>query len=181
VIFELLSPGATIAGVAGIVMVLLALIGISILKPGPVAILLLMLSAALFVLELKKPGVQIFGIAGIITLLIAFFVMYGEQPYRGFRVPEGAVFIVISIIGGVFVFYMHKISSIMRRKPIMDISSLVGMEGIAKSDIKPGEAGVVLVASDLWTAYSDEEIQSGEKVEVARVEGLKLYVRRKHE
>lgn len=179
VIFELLSPGTTIAGAAGLVMVLLALIGISVLKPGPVAIFLLILSAALFVLELKKPGVQVFGIAGVITLLIAFFVIYGEQPYKGFRVPEGVIFVAVSLIGGAFVFYMQKISSIMKKKPLMDLSSLVGASGVAKSDIKPGEPGVVLVASDLWTAYSSEEIKAGEEIEVVKVEGLRLYVRRK--
>jgi membrane protein implicated in regulation of membrane protease activity len=32
------------------------------------------------------------------------------------------------------------------------------------------------VAADTWTAYSDEEIQAGERVTVRRVEGLRLYV-----
>jgi membrane-bound ClpP family serine protease len=62
-----------------------------------------------------------------------------------------------------------------RRMPPPIPPSVVGMEGVAKTDIDP--RGMVNVRSEEWTATSDgKKIEAGEKVRVVAQEGLKLRV-----
>lgn len=180
-IAEVSAPGIGIAGFIGATLLVLALLGLSIVKPSFTFIILMILAIGLLILELKKPGIQVFGIAGIALMILAFTLIYREQPYRPFRIPEAVVFIAIGILGSIFVIYLRSISRILKKEPVISLKKLVGMEGIAKSDIKPREPGVVLVASDTWTAYSDEVIKSGDRVIVVKVEGLKVYVKKINE
>ena len=54
---------------------------------------------------------------------------------------------------------------------------LIGLEGIAKTDITK-DSGMVLLHGEIWSAYSDEPIPKGEKVVVELVLGLRVKVRK---
>lgn len=83
------------------------------------------------------------------------------------------------IVTGIIGFYLHKIREvILKKRSFLDLDLLIGEEGIAKSNISPNKAGVVLVKSDYWTAYSDDEVKEGDKVRVMKVDGIKLYVKK---
>ena len=76
-------------------------------------------------------------------------------------------------------FYLRKIREVLSlRSAVHDIRRLRGRMGVVKSGIRSGGVGVVLVASDLWTAVSDGEINEGERVRVVGTEGIKLRVER---
>jgi membrane-bound serine protease (ClpP class) len=57
--------------------------------------------------------------------------------------------------------------------------SLVGRKGTVRSEIAP--VGSVQIAGELWTAQlaeGENPIPAGSRVEVQRVEGVRLYVRK---
>ena len=56
------------------------------------------------------------------------------------------------------------------------VSELIGLVGRAQTALTP--EGRVFVRGEYWTVSADEEIQAGEAVEVAAVEGMRLRVRR---
>jgi membrane-bound serine protease (ClpP class) len=59
----------------------------------------------------------------------------------------------------------------------MGQESLVGQEGVARTDLAP--EGTVHVAGEMWTAHSEDgQITEGERVRVVAVDGLHLRVRR---
>ena len=64
-----------------------------------------------------------------------------------------------------------------RRKPVTGSEGLIGLEGIANTDITK-TSGMVLLHGELWSAYSDEPISKGEKIVVESVSGLKVKVRK---
>jgi membrane-bound serine protease (ClpP class) len=57
--------------------------------------------------------------------------------------------------------------------------SMIGRTGIARSDLSP--KGSVQIGGELWTAELEEEdssIYAGTRVEVIRVDGLRVIVRK---
>ena len=79
----------------------------------------------------------------------------------------------------IFGFYLHQIRVVLARRPaVHDPKLLIGKDGVTKTELGPNKTGVVQVASDAWSALSDETIGAGEKIRVIEVEGLKLRVKR---
>ena len=64
-----------------------------------------------------------------------------------------------------------------RRRPSVGAEALVGAEGVAASDCRPG--GQVRVRGELWGAVCPEGVSAGEPVVVESVSGLTLRVRPK--
>ena len=56
------------------------------------------------------------------------------------------------------------------------VSELIGLVGKTSTALAPD--GKVFVRGEYWSASADEEIQTGEAVEITAVEGLHLRVRR---
>jgi len=55
---------------------------------------------------------------------------------------------------------------------------LMGESGVAYTDLTP-EGGQVFVHGEYWQAVSEEPIKAGDHIEVVKVSGLTLRVRRK--
>lgn len=60
-----------------------------------------------------------------------------------------------------------------------NVDSLIGKEGIVIKELQPFTMGQVKVKGQIWSAKSDEdqEIAVDQKVEVVRIEGVKLIVK----
>ena len=59
-----------------------------------------------------------------------------------------------------------------------NVDSLIDEKGVVVKDIKMHETGHVKVKGQIWTAYSDEDIDNGVDVVIEKVEGVKLKVRK---
>ncbi len=101
--------------------------------------------------------------------------------------PENQEFVVIIrnvmmacgvVAAGFFTFVSYKAYEAKRLRKKVDISSVVGEKGVAKTDINP--RGVVNVGGELWSAIAEgkEYIAKGEEVEVVGYEGITLMVRK---
>jgi membrane-bound serine protease (ClpP class) len=64
-----------------------------------------------------------------------------------------------------------------RRRPATGAEALVGAAGVAITDCLP--EGQVRVRGEIWGAICPDGVRAGEPVEVERVAGLTLQVRRK--
>src|SRR5437667_303405 len=69
VIFGISAPGHG-AEIAGIIILLLALIGLG-FSVDPIALLLFIVGVILIIIEIKTPGFSVFGIGGIIAIVLA--------------------------------------------------------------------------------------------------------------
>ena len=58
-----------------------------------------------------------------------------------------------------------------------NIDTIVGKHGIVVDAIESGERGTVKVDGVIWTAISNDDVLSDEKVEVLAIEGNKLIVK----
>ncbi len=180
VLIEIFHP-TYIGGIGAGVAFVLALLGLGLVGTDATAVVLLLLGIISILMEIK---IGHGGPAVVGSFLIAFgtILLYRQEyfiwtfNYTSFLI--GGLTLIV-IVTGIIGLYLHKIREVLKRKKsIMDIDILIGKEGIVKSRIEPGKPGVVLVMSDYWTALSDEVIEEGETVEIIRVDGLKLYVKR---
>jgi membrane protein implicated in regulation of membrane protease activity len=57
-----------------------------------------------------------------------------------------------------------------------NVKALIGQHGISLSNIHPLEYGQVKVNGEVWTASSNQEIDSGARVLVTGIDGVKLLV-----
>ncbi|HWQ74739.1 MAG TPA: NfeD family protein [Syntrophomonas sp.] len=62
------------------------------------------------------------------------------------------------------------------RDTVSNVKALVGQHGIAITDIKPLQFGQVKVNGEIWTAMSETEIESGARIVVTEIDGVKLVV-----
>ena len=89
------------------------------------------------------------------------------------------IILVIALLMIVFVFLMHKaVVPAIRRRKTTGAEGMIGMIGKVAETLKP--TGTVKIKGEYWKARSVEgEIKLGENVEVLRIAGLNLEVRKK--
>lgn len=184
VIFGLHAPGHG-AEVAGIIVVLLALIGLG-FSVGPVALLLLIVGFVLLILEAKHPGFGAFGIGGIIAIAIGALFLAplgppgapgqpGQLLTSGYQIAFVVTLLVPTLSFGAFIlFAMYKVSEVRRRKPT--VGETIGEPAKVEEALRKDEKGYVRFKGELWQAISDEDVAAGTKVYVVRAEGLLLHV-----
>ena len=174
------SPGWG-AELAGIVLILLAVIGMGV-SVDLVSLILLAIAASLFIAEIKKGLHGLGALSSTALLVLAILLMVGS-PWRATLVPlswmidtlmrlilsVGSVGLIISLI------FVKAIASVLRRGPVSWIPT---GKGVAVEDIRPGGTGYIRIAGELWKAASEEEIREGESVEVIGRRDNVLLVRR---
>lgn len=184
VIFGLHAPGHG-AEVAGIIVVLLALIGLG-FTVDPIALLLIIAGVVLLILEAKAPGIGAFGIGGIIAIAIGALFLAplappaqpgqgGQLVSSGYQIGFVVTLLVPTLAFGVFIlFAMYKVSEVRRLKPT--VGEFVGEPAIAEEPLRKGEKGYVRFKGELWQAIADEEVPAGTKLHIWRADGLVLRV-----
>ncbi len=178
VIFGLHAPGHG-AEVAGIIVVLLALIGLG-FSVDPIALLLIIAGVVLLILEAKHPGIGAFGIGGIVAiaagaLFLAPLAPPGQLVTSGYQIGFVVTLLVPTLAFGVFIlFAMYKVSEVRRLKPT--VGEFVGEPAVAEEPLRKEERGYVRFKGELWQAISDEDVPAGTKLRIWRADGLVLRV-----
>lgn len=180
-IAEVFHP-TIVAGVIGAIALILALLAMETLPVNWVGILLLIVSAVLFILEVKAPGFGIMGAGGIVTFILGSLLLFNPQGFP-LDLENG---VSLWLVGGftafslIFFFGVIAAAIRMRSRPHMKlgVDALPGSTGVASSGLNP--EGTVLVDGSYWKARSLEgEIQLGQPVFVVGREGLILLVKSK--
>lgn len=118
----------------------------------------------------------IIGGLGILFLLDDLFVIFilREVFPKAFR---PSLFTIVVVCAGILSFLLAwLVSRALRRRPSTGSEGLIGEKGKALSAIF--RQGEVFVHGEIWKAVSEEEIQEGDAIEVTKVDGLALKVRK---
>ncbi|SPF41183.1 Nodulation efficiency protein NfeD [Syntrophobacter sp. SbD1] len=173
--FELSSPGAVVPGVIGGISLILALYALQTLPVNYAGFLIILLALVFFFAEIKIASHGLLSIAGVVCLVLGSLML--------FRNPEEPRQIALSVLlpttAAVSLFFaaVARLSfKAQAAKPLSGRDAMVGMSGLARSEIDP--EGKVFVNGELWNAQSDERIEVGEKVEVLEMNNLKLKVKK---
>jgi membrane-bound serine protease (ClpP class) len=177
-IFELYNPGIGLAGILGLLALLLGFYGLSVLPTNWIGVLLIAAAITFFIVDLQIAGFGVWTIAGVAALITGGTILFSGAPEV--RVSGWAIAIAVFLT---LVFFFSVMTAALRvrlRRPITGEEGIVGMVGEAKTDIAP--EGTVLTKGMLWRARTMETgIAAGSKVEVKATEGLVLLVEPLHE
>lgn len=176
IIVELYNPGAMFPGIAGVISLLLALYALGTLNAHWGGILLIILAFALFVAEAFVVSHGLLTAGGIVSLVMGSLMLFS----RGSPFPEISISLIVGMSMGISAFFIFLLGAVIRgqkRQAVTGMEGLLGETGVALTPLNP--SGTVLIEGERWHAVAEENVEAGEKVTVAGVEGLRLKVKRK--
>jgi membrane-bound serine protease (ClpP class) len=173
--FEFANPGAILPGVLGGISLILALFAFQALPINFAGVLLIILAIILFILEVKITSHGILGAGGVISLFFGSLLLVNtsEWPYQGISL---SVIIPTVLVFTAFFFLAAYMSIRTRRKKVATgKAGLLDEIAVTKTAVGP-DGGRVFVHGELWTAISDQPIESNKRVRIVEVHDLELKV-----
>jgi membrane-bound serine protease (ClpP class) len=172
--FEFSNPGAILPGVLGGICLLLAIFSFQILPINYVALLMIILAIALFILEIKVHSHGILSFGGIISMVIGSLMLI-KAPIPELRTSLNFIIPMAIGLSLIFIFLVYITVKTHMRRVVTGKEGLVGEIGVAQSDLEP--EGKVFVHGELWNAEATEKIVKGTKVKILEVmNNLKIRV-----
>ncbi len=174
-IFELSNPGSILPGIVGGISLILAFYAFQTLPINYAGFLLILLAIILFIAEIKVPSYGLLTVGGVISMILGSLMLI-TTDVPGLKISMYVILPTALLTAGFFVLVIGMAWRAHQKKPVTGIEALIGMGGIAKTEIRP--RGTALLQGELWEAVSDEPIKEGESVIVQGLDGLKLLVKR---
>jgi membrane-bound serine protease (ClpP class) len=173
--FELSNPGSIFPGVVGAICIILAFYSLQTLPVNYAGVAFLLLAVSLFVLEVFVQSSGILAVGGVISFILGSLLLFKGGPM--YRVSIPVILVSTAMTAAFFLWIVTKGVRTFFIKPKTGSEGLVGEKGLAKTNID-AKGGTCLIHGELWNAKSSEPISKGEEIEVVKVEGLTLYVKR---
>lgn len=171
--FELAHPGAILPGVIGGISLIMSFFAMQTLPVNYAGIALILFALILFIAEIKIISHGLLSVGGIISLLLGSLLLF-DSPEPALRVSLKVMIPSLVVVSTFFIFIVSLVVKAQRRKKHTGPDELIGAEGIAVTDIY--ETGKTFIRGEYWESWSDHPVAKGKKVEVTRVEGMKIQV-----
>jgi membrane-bound serine protease (ClpP class) len=140
----------------------------------------MVIAFVLFIVDIKAATHGGLTAAGIGSFIVGALVLFNSPGTPQFQQVSPTLVILVAIVIGIsFAIIVGFALRAQKRPVITGQEGMRGRTGIARTDIDP--TGQVQSGAELWTAELDEgqgRIIQGEKVQVVKVEGLKVIVRK---
>ena len=174
-IYELSSPGAILPGVVGGIAILLALWSFQALSVSIAGLALIVFAILLFVAETQTASGGVLAAGGAISFFLGSIFLIDSEKEPFVQISLNLILFVTLLTLAFFFVVVGYVIKAHKRKTTTGKEGLVGMMGVAKSDIDP--EGNVFVHGELWHARSDKPIKKDSKVKVLEVDNLVLKVK----
>ena len=179
-LIELTNPGAWIPGFIAAVCLTLAVYGLGILPVNWFGIIFVVLAFFLFILDLKTPTHGALTVAGVASFITGALVLFNSPSVPAFERVSVPLVVGTGVFLGLIFFTILGFALRAQRRPVLTgAHSLVGQVGVARTDLAP--SGPVQLGSELWSATLDDltaRVSKGSRVEVVRMDGLRVHVRK---
>ncbi len=181
ILIEISSPGGWVAGFIGVVCLALATYGLGLLPVNWFGLVFLATAFVLFVMEIKAPTHGALTAAGAAALIVGALVLFNSPGVPvSLRISPWLVVATSLLMAAGFGVLVTYVMRAQKAPVLMGPEKYVGRLGTARTPLSP--RGTVSVGSELWTAElvpGEEHLPKGARVEVVRVEGFKLFVKKK--
>jgi len=179
-LIEISSPGGWVAGFIGVVCLTLATYGLGILPVNWFGLIFLATAFVLFILDIKAPTHGALTAAGVASLIVGALVLFNSPNVPSFQRVSVPLIVGTSIASGAMFFVILLFALKAQKTPIRTgQESLAGRVGTVRSALDP--LGSVQLGGELWSAElaeAGEALPAGTRVQVVKVEGLRLLVRK---
>lgn len=178
-VLALYTPGTGLIEVGSLFTLVLAIYGLYYLPTNLWAFPFLLLGIAPFVLPLfwkkalnRTQNIAIVLISFAALLVGSYFLVRVDETRGGINLL--VILLTSAFASGVFWLISNKGIEAIRQRPAHDLKRLIGMTGVATTDIF--EEGSVYTAGEQWSARSKSNIPAGSQVKVLKREGFTLEV-----
>ncbi|HSB65523.1 MAG TPA: nodulation protein NfeD [Anaerolineales bacterium] len=180
IIIEISSPGGWVAGFIGVIFLGLATYGLGILPVNWFGLLFIVTSFVLFILDIKAPTHGGLTTAGVGSLIVGALVLFNTPVTPSFQHVSVPLVVGVSLVSGAIFFGIMMIAVRAQKTPVRTgEESLAGRMGVARTMLNP--KGSVQLGGELWSAELEQgatKLPAGTRVEVVKVDGLRLVVRK---
>lgn len=170
----LATPGTGLLEAGALLLLALAGVGMMIWPVNPLAFLPLAFGLAAFVLSLwqrRRAGSWLLASALLVSL---GSVLLYQRPGGGAAVQPLLALVMTAATAGMFYFGVRRGIEVQLAPPTVDAQTVIGLVGEARSTVH--RSGTVYVGGELWSARSEQAIESGARVRVRGLDGLVLEV-----
>ncbi|MGH7217620.1 MAG: NfeD family protein [Nitrospiraceae bacterium] len=174
IIAELYNPGAILPGIVGAISLILAFYSFQSLPVNYAGILLFLLGVVFFILEATVTSYGLLAIGGVVAMLLGSMMLI-KTDVEFLQISWSVILPVVALTAAFSLFVVGMGVKALRRRPATGREEMVGLVGVVQTALTPH--GQLAVHGELWEAISDRPLQPGDKAEVIRVEGLRLYVK----
>lgn len=172
-ILEFYNPGLGIAGVTGIICLLLAGYALNMLPLNSAGLALLIVGIGLMVAEALNPSFGILGIGGLIAFVAGSILLFdSELPAYQVSLPLIAGVAITSF--AVFVFVIGAALRVRQTQVVTGQESIIGAKAEATEDFEGN--GRVYAQGEVWHAYCPQAVKKGQFLRVKAIDGLILHV-----
>jgi len=173
VYIEFSHPGLIVPGVAGAMLALVGLAGLSLLPINWLGAALLVLALVLFVLEAKIVSHGILGAGGALAMVLGAMLLI-ESPLPEMRIHLSTAVGLALPFALITTFLLTLVIRARASKVITGTAGMLGEVGIAHTSLTP--AGKVFVHGEYWHAVSSAPVEAGAQVRVTAIDGMTLKV-----
>jgi membrane-bound serine protease (ClpP class) len=169
--YEIFHPGVVLPGALGLVALITALFGFSVLPVSWAGVILLLAGVGLLVADVHVTSHGALTVAGLICLAVGAIMLFQNAP-APYHTSKPLVITIAVVLGSVWAFAVGKAWQV-RHKPVEVAPEMIaGALGEVRRD------GLVFVNGELWQARTTggEPLRPGERVRVESLEGLTLTV-----
>lgn len=172
-ILEFYNPGVGVAGVTGLICLLLGAYALQMMPVSYAGLGLLGLGIGLMITEALSPSFGVFGVGGVIAFIFGSVMLFDtDLPAYEVSLPVIAAFAIAS--GALFVFAIGAALRSRQRRPVSGRESLIGAPAIAIDDFE--QHGHVRLQGEVWQATASEPVHEGQRLRVTALEGLTVSV-----
>jgi membrane-bound serine protease (ClpP class) len=173
--YEIFHPGVVLPGALGLVALITALFGFSVLPVSWAGVILLLAGVGLLVADVHVTSHGALTVAGLICLAVGAIMLFQNAP-APYHTSKPLVITIAVVLGSVWAFAVGKAWQV-RRSPVEVAPELIaGAVGEVRRD------GLVFVNGELWQARTvgGEPLRPGDHVRVESLDGLVLTVHPEH-
>lgn len=183
IMVEIYHPGMIAPGVLGVLCIICSLIAVEQLPIDLGAAILVVAGIGLLIAEIYAPTYGALGILGGIGLTIGLLLLVdtNEPGYLvdpSLKLDLADVLPVVLLVLAFVAYLSFFVVTRKRGRSVTGSEGLVGAVGTVLKPIGP-DGGTVFVAGEYWRARAAETIPEKEQVEVVKVDGLLVEVRRR--
>ncbi len=160
-------------GVAGAILVLLALSALSVLPINWLGVALLLTALAMFALEVKFSSHGVLGIGGTVAMVLGA-VMLINSPFPEMRIHWATAIGLALPFAAITLFLLTLAVRARRSKAVTGKEGMIGEIGKALTPLAP--EGKVFVRGEYWDAIALSPVPTGTRVTVTGIDRLKLKV-----
>lgn len=172
-ILEFYNPGMGIAGVIGIICLLLAGFALHMLPINYAGLALILVGVGLMVAEAFSPSFGVLGIGGVVAF-VAGSILLMDSDLPGYQISLPLIGAFAAASAAVFIFVIGAALRARQSKIVSGMEAIIGAAAEALEDFD--SEGRVHAQGENWHARSTQPIRRGQALRITAIDGLTVHV-----